>query len=165
MVYKIKTIVPKAGGHMKIRIDKNETYESEPEIVIRCKEMDDKVRKIVSLLDMQKKKLLGFADQKEHIIEPAEVLYCESVDGVVFLYVKDQVYKTAYTLNEIDSAFSGTGYFRCSKSMILNIHSIKSLKSELGNRIDALLSNGEHITISRHYAKQLRAILKEEGSI
>ncbi len=150
---------------MNIRIEKNEAHEQEPEIIIRCREVDERVNKLISLLDVQKKKLLGFADQKEYIIDPSEVLYCESVDGALFIYGKDKVYKSIYTLNEIESYFSEIGYFRCSKSMVINIHSVKSLKSELGNRIDALLSNGEHIIISRHYAKQLRAILKEAGNL
>lgn len=150
---------------MNIKIDKNDAYESEPEIIIHCREVDDRVNKILSLLDIQKKKLLGVAEQKEYIIEPTEVLYCESVDGIVYIYSKEQVLKTIYTLNEIEAVFSGAGYFRCSKAMVINIHAIKSLKSELGNRIDAGLLNGEHIIISRHYAKQLRAILKEAGSL
>lgn len=150
---------------MNIRIDQNSAYENEPEVVIRCREVDERVHKIISLFDMQKKKLLGFANQKEYVIDPSEVLYSESVDGSVFIYAKEQVYKTPYTLNEIETAFSSAGYFRCSKSMVINIYSIKNLKSELGNRIDALLTNEEHIIISRHYAKQLRAILKEAGSL
>ncbi|HEX3021969.1 MAG TPA: LytTR family DNA-binding domain-containing protein [Lachnospiraceae bacterium] len=150
---------------MKVRVDTQDTYETEPEIIIRCKEMNEQVQKLLSILDMQRKKLLGFANQKEHLIEPFDVLYCESVDGVVFLYVKEQIYRTAYTLSEMEAAFDQIGYFRCSKSMVLNIHAIKSLKSELGNRIDATLINGEHIIISRHYAKTLRAILKEAGSL
>lgn len=150
---------------MIVRIDKNDAYGQEPEIIIKCRDVDERVNKLLALLDLHKKKLLGFADQKEHLIDPSAVLYCESVDGTVFIYRKDKVYQSAYTLSEIESIFSEMGYFRCSKSIVININSIKSLKSELGNRIDALLSSGEHIIISRHYAKQLRAILKEGGNL
>lgn len=150
---------------MKIRIDQDEAYTLEPEITIHCREIDDRVKNILSALDTQKKKLLGYDDHKEYIIEPAEVLYFESVDGIVFLYGREQVCRTSYTLNEIENGYPGTGFFRCSKSMILNINSIKMLESKLGNRIDALLTNGEHIMISRHYAKQLRIILKEATNV
>lgn len=149
---------------MKIRIDNNDSYPKEPEIVIRCREVDEKVQDILTLLDIKKKKLVGYMEQNQYIIEPEEVLYCESVDGVVFIYTSKQVYKSAYTLNELESNFTKAGFFRCSKSMVLNINSVKSLKSELGNRINAYLSNSEHILISRHYVKQFRAILKEAGN-
>lgn len=150
---------------MKIRIEKNPDYGKEPEIVIYCSKVDDEIEKIISSLDLHKKKLVGLLDGREHIIELSAVLYCESVDGDVYIYTDDKVYKTTHTLNEIENGFSAAGIFRCSKSMILNIHSIKSLKSELGNRIDAVLINGEHIIISRHYAKLMRQLLKEAGSL
>lgn len=149
---------------MKLRIEENEAYEQEPEVVIYCKEIDERVQKIISVLDLQKKKLLGTLEQKEYIIEPEVVLYCESVDGVVFIYTFEQVYRSSYTLNDVENIFLDHRFFRCSKSMVLNINSITSLKSEMGNRIDAVLSNGEHIMISRHYAKQFRVILKEASS-
>lgn len=149
---------------MKLRIEKSEAYDQEPEVVIYCKEVDERVQKIIAALDMQKKKLLGILEQKEYIVEPEEVLYCESVDGVVFIYTCEQVYRSSYTLNDIENIFPDHGFFRCSKSMVLNINSITSLESEMGNRIDAMLSNGEHIMISRRYAKQFRAILKEAAA-
>lgn len=150
---------------MKIRIEKNQDFDREPEVIIRCREVDANVHKILSQLEEPQKKLIGYENHKEYVINPYDVLYCESVDGIVFLYNKERVYRTSYTLNDMEASFSKLGFFRCSKSMVININSIKSLKSELGNRIDARLSNGEHIIISRHYAKQFRSILKEAGSL
>lgn len=150
---------------MKIRIEKNQDFDQEPEVIIRCREVDANVHKILSQLEEPQKKLIGYENHKEYVINPYDVLYCESVDGIVFLYNKERVYRTSYTLNDMEASFSKLGFFRCSKSMVININSIKSLKSELGNRIDARLSNGEHIIISRHYAKQFRSILKEAGSL
>jgi len=150
---------------MKIRIEKSPDYASEPEIVIYCNKVDNEVEEIISSLDLHKKKLVGLLEGREHMIELTEVLYCESVDGDVYIYTENRVYKTTYILYEIESGFRAAGYFRCSKSMILNIHSIKSLKSELGNRIDAVLINGEHIIISRHYAKLMRQMLKGAGNL
>jgi Response regulator of the LytR/AlgR family len=150
---------------MKIRIEKNQDFDREPEVIIRCREVDANVHKILSQLEEPQKKLIGYENHKEYVINPYDVLYCESVDGIVFIYVEERVYRTSYTLNDMEASFSKLSFFRCSKSMVININSIKSLKSELGNRIDARLSNGEHIIISRHYAKQFRSILKEAGSL
>jgi len=150
---------------MKIRIEKNENFGSEPEVIIRCRDVDERVHHILSLLEEPKKRVIGYANHQEYVLDPADILYCESVDGIVFIYMQDNVYRTAYTLNDIENAFSNLGFFRCSKSMVINIYSIKKLKSELGNRIDAELSNREHIIISRHFAKDFRSILKEAGSL
>ena len=53
-------------------------------------------------------------------------------------------------------------YFRCSKSMIINVNKVEMLKSMPSNRIDATLVSGEHIIISRTYASDFRKLLKGE---
>ena len=79
----------------------------------------------------------------------------------MFAYTKEREMQTEYTLNELEKLLGEDGFFRCSKSFIVNIDKIVSLQSEVGNRIDAKLENGEHLIISRRYAKELRRILKE----
>ena len=53
-------------------------------------------------------------------------------------------------------------FFRCSKSMIINIGKVRALRSLSSNRIDATMEGGEHIMISRRYAVDFRRLLKGE---
>lgn len=53
-------------------------------------------------------------------------------------------------------------FFRCSKSMIININRVERLKSLPSNRIDATMQGGEHIMISRTYASDFRRLLRGE---
>lgn len=145
---------------MKITVEERKEYSAIPHVIIQCQNENEEVREIVKLLQMKEKKVIGMLEQKECIISPEKILYCESVDGTTFVYTSEQVYRTMYTLSELEEVYQALGYFRCSKSVVLNIHAIETLKSEFGNRIDACLINGEHIIISRRYAKTLRAILK-----
>lgn len=145
---------------MRIEVDIRKEYEKDPHVLIHCREQNQEVQEIVALLETKNQKLIGMKNQQEHIIPPKEVLYAESVDGVTYLYTKEAVYRTTYSLTELEERYRARGYFRCSKSAVLNMHAIESLKSEEGNRIDAALCNGEHIIISRRYAKELRQILK-----
>ena len=64
------------------------------------------------------------------------------------------------TLSEAQERLENHGFFRCNKSMALNLNHIESVKSELGSRINAALDNGEHVVISRHYAKRFRELLR-----
>lgn len=143
---------------MKITIEQN--LDTENEIVLRCREIDQEMLEVLSLLNMRNKKILGQKDMENHLIEPWQVLYGESVDAMVFLYTEKDVFKTTHNLAELENAFGDVGFFRCSKSMIINLNAISSFKSQMGNRIDATLKNGEHIIISRHYAKLLREKLE-----
>ena len=150
---------------MEIIIDMKQEHPLCPRVIIQCQGETEEVIEILQLLESKEKKIIGFLYQKEYFLKPKEVLYVESVDGSSYIYTSDQVYKTNYSLLEFESQFSSHGFFRCSKSVVLNIHAIDELKSEMGNRIDARLQNGEHIIISRRYAKELRAILKGEEEL
>jgi len=145
---------------MKIEVDIRKEYERNPKVLIQCQERTKEVQEIEALLETKNQKLIGTLNQQEHILHPKAVLYAESVDGVTYLYTKQAVYRTTYSLSELEDRYKMRGYFRCSKSAVLNIHAIESLQSIEGKRIDAALNNGEHIIISRRYAKELRRILK-----
>ncbi|MDE6606541.1 MAG: LytTR family transcriptional regulator DNA-binding domain-containing protein, partial [Lachnospiraceae bacterium] len=94
------------------------------------------------------------------LITPQDDYYFESVDGGTFAYAEDKVGRVSESLGELAGRYEERGFFRCSKSMVLNIYKISHLKSEPGNRICATMENDEQVFISRRYAKELRQILK-----
>lgn len=125
--------------------------------------MTERLERIVEYLEGQNEKLSGTKDGQQFFVNIQDVLYLESVDGVTYFYTKKEVYRTAHTLTLLESLYAQEGFFRCSKSMMLNIYRIGRLKSMPGKRIDATMDNGEHIVISRHYAGELRNRLREEA--
>ena len=132
------------------------------EVVIKYKDMTEQIEGIVNYINRQEKKLIGLKEGQQYAIPPQNVIYLESVDGVTYLYTSMEVYRTNLSLAAVEAMYMEEGYFRCSKSMIINIYRITKLKSESGNRIDAMMDNGEHVIISRRYAKELRRILRGE---
>ena len=64
-------------------------------------------------------------------------------------------------MEKLEKLLEYQGFFRCSKAMLLNMNDIEKFQSSMGNRMTATLGNGEEVVISRHYAKMLRAYLKE----
>lgn len=143
---------------MKVRIE--HISEGEEEVLIRCYEINEEVDRMVALMCSHQKKIMGQQGGTKHLLEPPQIYYCESVDNAVFAYTQNAVFKLQSTLNELENEFEDVGFFRCSKSMIININAITSLQSIMGNRIDATLKNKEHIIISRHYAKLLKEVLR-----
>ena len=144
---------------MNIRVEFTEN--NEKEIVIRCKEEDEEVRQIKSLLEFQYQKLTGVCDNQTYLFRPSDVYYFECVDNKVFAYLRQRVCNVSYSLEKLEKLLEYKGFFRCSKAMILNMNDIETFQSAMGNRMTATLENGEVVVISRHYAKMLRAYLKE----
>lgn len=132
------------------------------EVIIRYRQMTEHLAGIVEYLEGKSAKLSGTKDGQQFLISVQDILYLESVDGITYFYTKNEVYRTSHTLTFFEALYARDGFFRCSKSMMLNIYRISKLKSMSGNRIDATMDNDEHIVISRRYARELRSILKEE---
>lgn len=132
------------------------------EVVIKYRQMNRQIEDIVNYIKGQGQKLLGIKDGQQFFIHPHNIIYLESVEGVTYLYTEKEIYQSNLTLASFETFYAKEGFFRCSKSMIINMYRIRKLKSISGNRIDAAMDNDEHVLISRHYAKEFRNILKEE---
>ena len=145
-----------------MRIDIRKITEGEESVVIRYIEPNPAVERIVGILSGQNNRLWGKADGQSIGVDPAELLYLESVDDAVFAYTDDKVLRLDGTLSSFMMEWGDESYFRCSKSMVININKVVSLKSLSSNRIDATMEGGEHIIISRRYASEFRRILKGE---
>ena len=138
---------------MNVRIQ--EGY-ADIEIVIKCPEATDEIKKIASLLQDGDQKLPGIKDGQTCLIEKNDVFYCESVDKRYYIYTADEVYQTYLKLYELEEHLPDSIFFRSSKSQITNLKKIASLCPDFGGRIEAVMENGERIVVSRQYSKLLK---------
>ncbi len=132
------------------------------EVIVRYFERNEEIDSLIRRIEQKNDKILVVKEDKKILIKPSDVLYLESVDNAVYLYTEGEVGKTSLTLATAESMYTEEGFFRCSKSMVINIYHISYLKSIPGNRVDVTMDNGEHVIISRRYVKTLRSILKGE---
>lgn len=115
---------------------------------------------IIDFINGRQRKLVGKISGVDFVINPDEILYIEVVDDKTFAYTKDKVIQLSMGLREVSEYLENIKYYRCSKSMIVNIDKVETLRSLSSNRIDAVLENGEHILISRTYASDFRKIIR-----
>lgn len=133
----------------------------EPEqIEIRCHEVTDQVREIVTFIKTRQGQLTGIQDGNQYEIPVTDICYVEAVDNRVFLYTGQQVYETRQKLYELEEVLREKYFLRISKSMLLNLMKIKAIKPALNGRFMAILQSGEEIIISRKYVPALKEMLK-----
>ena len=132
----------------------------EDEVIIRYRELTQEIEQLFRYLKNTRRKLTGIKDGVQVVIEIPDILYIESVDGRTFAYTTEDVLRVENTLSQLEQMLDRVNFFRCSKSMILNIDKVSALRSLACNRIDATMVNGEHIMISRTYASDFRKRLK-----
>ena len=123
------------------------------EIVIKCPEITEEIQKLETLLSNCGSKLLCTQNHKKQFVDKLHIFYIESVDKRCFVYTADEVYETNSKLYELEEMLEPFGFFRNSKSQIINIGKIKSLCPDFGGRIEVEMENGERGIISRQYAK------------
>ena len=86
----------------------------EDEIIIRCRQLDEHILKLVYALKAGQEKITAVRDGNIMQIAPKEIYYFEAVDNRVFLYLEKEVYETKYRLYELEERFRGTDFFRLS---------------------------------------------------
>ena len=133
------------------------------ELILRYQNLNQEVERIMDFMSFSEKKLVGTKEGSQIVVDVKQILYIESVDRKTFVYLADEVVRVEYTLTQLERMLNSLRFFRCSKSMIMNIDKVKVLDSLASNRIDATMCNGEHIIISRTFASEFRRRLKGEA--
>lgn len=138
--------------------------EGDEAVIVRYHHMTEQIEVIKEIVEGTEPKIHASWEGQIMLLRPEYIYYLETVDGVTYAYLEDKVARVSESLRALSVCFGKRGFFRCSKSMILNICKIRYLKSEPCNRIRATMENGEQVMISRKYAKELRQILKGGAS-
>lgn len=134
--------------------------EQEEKLTIHCHEITDEVREIVTIVKSRQGHLSGSFADAQYEIPVSDVYYLDSVDGKTFLYTKENVYETGYRLYELEELLRNKQFLRISKSTIVNLMKIDSIRPALNGRFSAFLRSGEELIISRKYVKDFKEALK-----
>lgn len=144
---------------MKIRMEVTPGL-TEPELVLRCSADDGSSARLLAALQelaaRERGKLTGRLDGQTYLLDCAEVLYADSVDGRTFLYTAGAVYETDLRLRELEERLRGRDFFRASKSAVVNFNAIESLRPDLGGRLRLTMRGGDAVYVSRQYAPLLK---------
>lgn len=146
---------------MRIRIERAPELESD-EIVIRCREPDDRVEKICGELraaldgEMEVEK-----DGSRYYIVLSEVLFFETSGSGVFAHTADSAYAVKKRLYELEDFLPGC-FMRISKSAIINTDNIYSIEKRPAPPVLVGFANThKQLYVSRRYYKTLRERLAQ----
>ena len=129
---------------------------------IHCKEITAEVNRLKAHIENYAVRIKGEYEKEAVYVDLKDILYFESVDSKTFIYTKDRVLTAELRLYEIEKRLSEKNFFRCSKSVVVNLGKIVKLKPEISRNIIATLDNGEAVVISRRYVSELKRIIGAE---
>jgi len=145
---------------MKITMQQDPSY-SETEVIIHCSQTDEEILRLVAMLRVYQKKLVGILDGERHLLDVKDILYIDTVDKRTFLYTEHTVYQSALRLYELEESLKELDFLRAGRSSILNFRRIRSIRPELGRRLLVTMDNGEQLWVSRQYTGEMNAKLRE----
>lgn len=143
------------GNGLKITINVDENVK-DIEITVSCGKLTREIEKLLATLRILDKQLMAVKEGEVFLLDVAKVIYLESVDRKTFVYTGNEVYESSLKLYELEQQLVEYGFFRASKSCLIQLQYIRSLKADLNRKIKVTLENGEQIMVSRQYAEELK---------
>lgn len=139
-------------------------HKADERVDIYYQDMRPDLIEIIDFIKSRDLTLTAYEQSDSRQISLQDIYYIETVDNRVFAYMEQHVYEIKQKLYEFEALFSRYRFFRCSKSVIVNLMKIESIKPALNSRFTAKLTNGEKVIISRQYVSQLKKLLRGEGA-
>ena len=143
---------------MKVTIERDQK-ENVVFAEIHCREVTEDVSRLERHIRNFDTFIAAKEDGSNVNVSIEDIYYIESVDKKTFIYTEKNVSTTDKRLYELEELLDNNDFFRCSKSMIVHLNKVVSLKPEITRNIRATLKNGEIVVISRRYAADLKKLL------
>lgn len=123
---------------------------------------DRRIQKIIDVVETSRVQLEGKIKDHEYVIDSFDVCYIESVDNCTFLYTETEVFENKEKLYTLENKLKNTTFVRISKSVLLNMDYLESVRPLTNYRLEANLENKEKLVINRHYVKEVKQYLNIE---
>lgn len=137
----------------QIPLDKKE------ELIVRCHDKTAHwVENVLNAAQMESM-ILGKKDDLTYRININDIYYFEVVDDHSFMYTRQNVYETTMRLYEFEQKARDLMFFRSSKSNVVNIRKIKSVKPSFSGKFELTLLNDYKLLVSRRYVAELKRMM------
>ena len=140
---------------MKITIHEDPNI-SDTEISIVCPQMTEELRDMIANIGLIGHTFAGEKDGETFFIPVKDIFYFESVEGSIFFYTEKNTYKATARLYKIEECLQNLKFSRISKTVIVNLNKMKSIKQAEHSRLVATLINDEKIVVSRQYVPEIK---------
>lgn len=148
---------------MRLKLEQDRTLK-DISVYIRYAEKNQMLGRLLRAVRSCEETVPAYAEEREISLAVPDIYYFESVDKKTFAYCQKSVYRVDDRLYALQERFARYGFVQVSKACILNINVLKSVRTLLNSRMEALLVNGERVGISRRFIPELKKALKERGN-
>lgn len=145
-----------------MKITLREDAKSKPEVIIIYPKMGGTIKKLIKKIESLEVAFPVKNGEEQLLLNIDDIYYIETLERKTFVYTKDGVYRIEKKYNVLCDELQNYDFAKISRSCLLNINVLKSIKTIHNSRLQGTLQNGEKINISRTYMKHIRRVFDKE---
>lgn len=133
--------------------------DDEPEtVVVKYHEKTQDVLGLIEKISVVAEGITAYRGDEIFKIKPNDIFWFEVVENKSFIYCQAEVYETKLKLYEFERITGGMGFFRATKSTVINADKIECVSPSLSGRFKVKFVNGELGVVSRMYVSALKKV-------
>jgi DNA-binding LytR/AlgR family response regulator len=147
---------------MLIKLEQNET-KKDIEIHISYPQKNKTVERLISLIKSIDVQIHCYSDDELRLVNAFDIFYVESVDKKTIVCCEKENFSVKERLYQINEKLKPAGFVQINKYCILNINKLEKIKPLPNSNLEAVLTNGIHLNVSRKFLADIKKILQENG--
>ena len=116
----------------------------------------DRLDNLLAALSLTEETIAGKNGEETSFVPLSSVAYFESVDDRLFFYTEHETYECPARLKQIEEKLGVLPFARVSKTVIVNLERLRSIRSEKNSRLVATFLSGEQVIVNRQYVKSIK---------
>lgn len=140
---------------LKITIDIDDNVK-ETEINIKCNKLTSEVENLIATLRIINQQMLVIKDNENYLLDVNKISYIEALERKTFVYTEDEMFESKLKLYEMEERLCHCGFIRISKSCLVHLKYIKSIRNDIERKLRLTMKNDEQIIVSRQYADEIK---------
>jgi len=132
------------------------------EVSITYPAMDKTVKRIVSFLKAIDTQITCNSNNGTKTIDISDIYYIESLDKVAVICCEKEKIRTGLRLYQLNEQLAGKGFVQISKYCILNLNKLEKIKPLFNSRMEAILTNGARLYVTRKYLADIKRMLQDD---
>jgi DNA-binding LytR/AlgR family response regulator len=149
---------------MIIKLENN-PEQRDIEVVITYPQKNKTVDRIVSLIKSVDTQIECYLDDSVKHVNASDIYYIESIDRKTIASCEKENYTVKSRLYQIHEKLNGNGFVQISKYCILNINKLEKITPLVNSHMEAVLSNGKCLYVTRKYLAGIKQKLQENEDV
>jgi len=146
---------------MILKLEESEA-KKDIEVLISYPERNSIVERIASFVKSLDSQVECHFDGGVKLVNASDIYYVEVIDRKTIVFCEDESYQIKNYLYQVLDKLESSGFIQINKYCILNINKLVKINTLYNSHLEAILSNGKCLNVTRNYLAGIKRLLLED---